>query len=235
MWQTCTQEINSRTSCRARSRKTHPGIETPYPSPSFFFYQVIKLLAHQTSSNILQKHYHPPKTTWNPKTLVQFVDVFSFFQPGMLFFFRVPTCLFRISSSSQPKVQGRPPSWNNSCDKRFDHTNDNDDVAGSKHWTIRHRQNTSCTSWEGCFGRGGSSHRTSSYVKWFFFTPPKKTWTYVQLSLSSCWLDEIWMVHLHLDWKSPHFTNLPFATAQKPQFMTASRQIHWQTSCNKCL
>lgn len=50
------------------------------------------------------------------------------------------------------------------------------------------------------FGGGGSTHPTSSYVKWFFFTP-KQTWTYVQLS--SCWLDGIWMVHLILTASHP--------------------------------
>lgn len=88
MWQTCTQEINSRTSCRARSRKMHPGIETPYPSPSFFFYQVIKLLAHQTSSNILQKHYHPPKTNMEPKNFGAICRCFLLFPTGDAIFFQ---------------------------------------------------------------------------------------------------------------------------------------------------
>ena len=81
---------------RALSRKTLPGIETPYPSLSFIFNQIKKLLAHQRSSNILPRHY---------------------------------TYQYKHGN----KVLGHPPNWSNSCDKRFDHTNDNDDVAESRH------------------------------------------------------------------------------------------------------
>ena len=87
MWQTCTQEINSRTSCRARSRKTHPGIETPYPSPSFFFLSSYKVTCTSNIFKHSSKTLPPPKNKHGTQKLWCNLSMFSPFSNRGCYFF----------------------------------------------------------------------------------------------------------------------------------------------------